>query len=259
MKIKYIDTHSHLNIEPLLDNIEEHIQELIKNNVFTNVIGVDLDSSRKAIELAQKYPQNVIASVGIHPEEANKFTSNDLVELEEIIKNNLEYISCIGECGLDYFYPEYNKEKQKELFYLQIELAKKYKKPLMLHIREAHSDNIEILKKINYKDIIIHCFSDGAEFVEEYNKLNCYISISGIVTFKNSLLLKEAVKKIPLNKLLTETDAPFLAPMPFRGKTNQPIYVIHINNYLSELLELKTEDFNEQILKNAKKILVLVK
>ena len=257
MKIKYIDTHSHLNIEPLLDDMEENIQELIRNNIFTNVIGVDLDSSRKAIELARKYPQNIIASVGIHPEEANTFTNNDLVELEEIIKNNIEYISCIGECGLDYFYSEYNKEKQKELFYLQINLAKKYKKPLMLHIREAHSDNIDILKKINYKDVIIHCFSDGAEFVEEYNNLECYISISGIVTFKNSLLLKEAVKKIPLNRLLTETDAPFLAPIPFRGKINKPVYVININKYLSELLEIEIQEFNNKILLNAKKILNL--
>ncbi len=257
MQIKYIDNHSHLNIEPLINNLDNHIQQLVEMRVFTNVIGVDLPTSKIAIELAKKYPKNITSSVGIHPEEAKNYSDNDLIELEKLIKDNLEYISAIGECGLDYYYPEYDKEKQKTLFMAQIELAKKYQKPLMLHVRAAHSDTIEILKIINYENVIIHCFSDGAEFVEEYNKLNAYISIPGIVTFKNTFLLKEAVKKIPIDKLLTETDSPFLAPIPFRGKTNKPEYVIHINEYISKLLEIDLDNLNEKLIQNAKKILNL--
>lgn len=256
---KIIDTHSHLNISPLIENSDYLIARYEELNIFANVVGTNIADSYKAIQLCKK-SKNLFCTIGIHPTEKQDLNIDSINELELMIKNNLDQISCIGETGLDYFHDGYDKQEQIKYFKLQIELAIKYNKPLMLHIRSAHDDAIEILKQ--YKKIpitIIHCFSDGNEKqIKEYNDLNCYISIPGIVTFKNADKLRQLIPLIPINKLLTETDAPFLTPAPFRSKTNNSQYLIHTNNKVAEILDINIDELNEILLNNAKNIFIFL-
>lgn len=259
--ILYIDTHTHTNLEPLYSESEEIIQESLKKQVGFNVVGIDLKTSKIALEQAKKY-DHLTCSVGIHPTELEQVDDQIINQLEDLIKNNLEHISCIGECGLDYYHElNYSKEKQKEYFIKQIELAKKYDKPLMLHIRYAHDDAIAILKEYNVKRAIIHCFTDKSTYIDIYNELDYYISIPGVITYKpntnNNLLdLYEAVRKIKKNRLLIETDAPWLAPTPFRGKTNYPYYVIHTLEFIANILNISKEEMQKNTFENALRILI---
>ncbi len=250
MKIKYFDTHSHYNIRPLNDSLEKHFQTLNDENIFVNVVGTNIEDSKIAIDIAKKY-NNAIASIGIHPSEVKSI--NDLKTLEELYLNNKEYIKAIGECGLDYHYENINKEKQKFFFIEQIKLAIKHNLTLVLHIRDAHQDAIKILNDFEFAKIkvIIHCYTDKLEFAKEYVKKGFFISIPGVVTFKNAFIVQEVTKWAPLNLLLTETDAPFLAPVPNRGKTNDSTNLHFINEFIANLKEVNPEQLNKQLIENA--------
>lgn len=255
--MKYFDTHTHTNYEPLKSQLNEIISVLEEKDMGINIVGCDIDSSYLATQQA-KQNHLLYCSIAIHPESAHKVTNLDktMNELEEMYLNNKSKVVCIGECGLDYSYEfvtNETKNKQKELFLAHIKLAHKYNLPIMMHIRDAHIDASAIIKEHLHLNLtwIVHCFSSNIEDAQRYVDMGCYVSIPGIVTFKNAQYLRDALKIIPINRLLTETDAPWLTPAPFRGKLNYPYYVIYTNEFIAKELNYDLDNFNKQLLENA--------
>jgi len=242
------DSHCHLNFKDFKNNLDEIIKRSQSNiGMFLNIVGIDYKSSLKAVKIAEKYGDKIFASIGIHP--TNILNINDFNKLEKITQNHK--VIAIGECGLDYTHIKFNKKinltekliikKQKELFLKHIDLAIKVNKPLIIHCREAHKDMIEILSKYKNKlNAVIHCFTGTFANAIHYLKLNCHLSFTGIITFTNQY--DSIIKNIPIEKILIETDAPFLTPVPFRGKQNQPMYVEYV---AKKIAEIKNKNFNE--------------
>ncbi len=209
-------------------------------------VGCDKVTSEKSIQLAEKY-ESIYASVGAHPSEKMSENREDDLSVENIIalaKN--QKVIAIGETGLDYFY---NKEAShldfmRERFREHIQVAKKVKKPLIIHTRDARADTIKIMQEEKADQIggVMHCFTESLDMAQAAIDLNFYISFSGIITFKNAKELIEVVKQIPIEKILIETDSPYLAPMPFRGKQNEPKYVKYV---AEKVAELKNMSFDE--------------
>lgn len=256
--IKYYDTHAHLNIEPLDVEIEPIIDELKKEKTIMNCIAVDLETSISSIELSKKYKGIVFGCVGIHPTDGWMYRNNvdqTIKELEKIIVENREHIICLGEIGLDYYTifrgSEIDKPFQQEMFRKQLELAVKYDLPINIHNRESENDLLDILKDYQLKKVMIHCFSANKELALKYLERGYYLSIPGIVTFKNAKDLQEAVKIIPLEKMVVETDCPFLTPVPYRGQTNKPQYVKYVAKEIAKLKGLDEEFVEKQLLENA--------
>ncbi len=252
MKYKIIDTHSHINCEPLLGEADAIIKHCLVESICLNVVGTNYENSVIAVEQAKKYP-NVFAIVGLHPCDVNEESQITIDKLDQLIKENINYIVAIGEIGLDYHYqPMPSKELQKKYFLAQIKLAEKYNLPIECHIRDAHDDAVELLKVHSPKcKGVIHCFEDEPKYVPIYLELGYYISVSGIVTFKKAARLNEALALIKPDKLLTETDGPWLAPVPHRGKTNYPYYVQHVNSYIANKLMIDLDELENQLMLNA--------
>jgi TatD DNase family protein len=238
----------------MLDDIPEKIKRAKENNI-THIInpGINLESTRKAQELSYKY-DNVYFLSGIHPEELDDKSYidilEDLKEIEEIAKDK----KClgIGEIGLDYHYESLLDKKQKELFKKQIEIAKKLNKPIAIHSRDSFSDTYDILKN-NKQKTLIHCFDYGLSEMEKFLELDFYISFTGIITFKNTRKeIIECVKIIPENRLLIETDSPFLSPEPKRGKKNEPSFVKYTLEKISEIKKIDVKCLENIINKNTK-------
>ncbi len=255
--MKYIDTHTHTNCLELIEKYDEILKDIEQLDMYINIVGNNLDDSILAINQSYK-SNNTFCTIGIHPNEFKNDQDIDdtLKKIENLYLKNKTKVKAIGEIGLDYYYnPDVNRKLlQKVWFEKQIMIAIKYNLPIVMHIRDAHLDAYNIIK--NYKNkttFIVHCFSGNPEDLERYNELNCYISISGIITFKNNNELRETIKLIPQNRLLTETDAPWLAPVPYRGKTNCPQYVIAINEFISELLKIDLNNLLSLLVNNAKK------
>ena len=221
--IYIINTHSHVNMLRET-NIDEAIQNAIDNKIVTIVPSSSAQDIFDTDKFIKKY-NDVYGYVGVFPEEVKDFSDKTLSDMEEIIKSNPKIIG-IGEIGLDYYWDKSFKELQKEVFIKQIKFANQMNLPLNIHSREAHLDTLEILKKYNKNSTaIMHCFSGSLEFARECIKEGIYIALGGVVTFKNAKKTKEVAKNIPLEYLLLETDDPYLAPVPFRGTENQPMYV----------------------------------
>lgn len=247
------DSHAHLNDAKLIDRVDEIIENAKKNHVDKMVcVGYDYESSMKSIELANKYKE-VYAAIGIHPSEANRFD----IDLSWIVK----YLShpkvvAVGEIGLDYYWDKTFKEEQKQLFINQIKLANEYKKPIIVHMRDATKDTYDTLKE--YKNLntlgVCHCYSASKEAMQQFIDLNMYISLAGPVTFKNANTPKEVAKAIDLNHLLVETDCPYLSPVPFRGKTNEPKNVLFVAEKIAELKGISLEELSEKTYKNTCKL-----
>lgn len=234
-----IDTHCHL----FKDDYED-IEDVIKkmgNNIMIVSGTNDLDNL-EVIELCDKYP-NIYGTIGIHPTEIKSITKDSFKIIEDNLNN--PKIVGIGEIGLDYYWSKENKEVQKEVFISQIELARKYKKCIVVHSREALNDTYEILK--NYKDVKvdIHCFSSSLEMANNFINLGCKLGIGGVLTFKNNIKLKDVVSKIDLKHILLETDSPYLTPEPNRGKRNEPYNIIYIAEKIAELKGISTDDVLE--------------
>ena len=238
-----VDSHCHLNM--LEDEKGLQMTDVVKRanengvNIINNIC-TDVNEFDKILNASKKF-KNVFTTVGVHPSNTeNKIPTLELL-LEYTKDNN---IVGIGESGLEYFYEPIDKIKQKKNFEIHIEAARKSKLPLVIHSRNADEDMIEILnsemKNGEFK-FILHCFSSGKKLCWSGLDLDGYISLSGIVTFKNAQDLRDIVKDVPLNKILLETDSPYLAPTPFRGKVNEPCYVKEIANYLVDFLKI---DFN---------------
>lgn len=253
--IKYFDVHSHLNEKSYNDLIDNAINNLKQNGIFTNVIGFDLDSSIKAIELAKTNPSNIKACIGIHPNNVNDYINNKdiFVQLDKLISENLDHITAVGEIGLDLFYQKENLELQKEFCKNQIFIAKKYNLPIMYHIREAFEEiKPFIIENKNYKQIV-HCFTSNSIQAEFYISNNCLLSIPGVVTFKNATDLQEVIKNYDLKHFVAETDSPYLTPVPFRGKLNYPHFVKYVYEKIAEIKNMDVNKVITSINENVKK------
>ena len=236
-----IDTHAHIFDEAFNKDREEVIKRIKEAKINKIVIvGFSKETNVLALELAKKH-DFIYPTAGYHPSEANEINEEDIQVLERFINDNKVY--AIGECGLDYYWVKDNIEKQKWLFNEQIKLAIKYDLPLVIHCRDAIADVYDILK--SYKGqvrFVMHCYSGSVEMAREFLKLGGYISLGGPVTFKNAKTPKEVALDVPLDRLLIETDCPYLAPTPYRGKRNEPSYV---RNVLNEIALLRGMDVLE--------------
>ncbi|MBO5447563.1 TatD family hydrolase [bacterium] len=247
-----INTHSHANMLRQT-NIDEAIAIAQTEKIITIVPSSTADDIFEVDKFIQKY-DGVYGYVGVFPEEVKTFTEKTLSDMENIIRNNKKIIG-IGEIGLDYYWDKSFKELQKEVFIKQIEFANQMNLPLNIHSRESHQDTLEILKKYNKNSTaILHCFSGSLEFARECIKEGIYIALGGVVTFKNAVKAKEVASEIPLEFLLLETDDPYLAPVPFRGKENQPMYVKYVAQTIAELRGITTDEVAIATTQNAERI-----
>ncbi|WP_404330642.1 TatD family hydrolase [Mesobacillus maritimus] len=248
------DTHVHLNAEQFNEDLQEVIDRAQAEGVTRMVVvGFDRSTITKAMELCETY-EFIYASVGWHPVDAIDMKPEDLEWLREL--SGHPKVVALGEMGLDYHWDKSPKEIQKEVFKKQIQLAKEVKLPIIIHNREATSDIVEILKETGAAEVggIMHCFSGSVETAKECLDMNFYISLGGPVTFKNAKKPKEVAEAIPLNRLLIETDCPYLAPHPYRGKRNEPAYVKLVAEQIAELKGISYDEVANATTENAKKL-----
>ncbi len=272
---KLIDAHTHIQFSAYKDDADEVIQRSLDVGVWLVNVGTQQDISRKAIELAEKYPQGVYATVGLHPIHTDK-SFHDKEELGESgeaftgrgeifdfsyyknLSDNPKVVA-IGECGLDYYHikDETAKKKQQAAFVQQIELASAVKKPIMIHCREAFDDLIEILKDSNSKSRttpgIIHFFSGNLTQATRLLDMGFYFTFGGVVTFARDY--DEIIKTVPLNRIMLETDAPYVTPAPYRGQRNEPAYVIEVAKKIAEIKGVNFEEIAHHTTENARIIL----
>ena len=253
MKYKIFDTHAHYDSDSFDEDRENVIKELQKNGVIGVLnCGSDLYGLRKSVELAKEFDM-FYAAVGIHPENADEFNEDVVKEIKEFVKN--EKVKAIGEIGLDYYWEENPpREVQKEVFRAQMKLADELNLPVVIHDRDAHKDTLEIMKEFPNVIGVVHCFSGSVEFAKECIKLGYYIGFTGVLTFKNAKKLVDVCREIPAERMLVETDCPFMAPVPFRGKRNKSDYIEYIIDKMSEIRGISGEEMNEILLNNKKRL-----
>ena len=234
-----IDTHVHLNDEKLYETINDTIEEAVKNGVTKMiVVGYDLESSKRAIAIAHQYPE-CYAAIGFHPTEIKNYDQKEYQWLEDHCVD--DRVVAIGECGFDFHWDTTTKEEQLIAFVKQIEIAKKYQLPLIIHSRDAIQLTYDTLKQhATMIGGVMHSYSGSVEMAKSFIKLHFYLGISGPVTFKNGKSMKEICEKIPREWLLSETDSPYLTPHPYRGTINSPKYIPLI---LEEMAKLQQVDF----------------
>lgn len=251
-----IDTHCHLDMSAFGDDLPAVIRRATDNQVRRIItIGIDLQSSGEAVALARRYPE-VSATIGIHPHDVDNIGDEEYLELEKLYAAQEDYIVGFGEIGLDYVKKYSTPAAQREHFSRQIDLAHSLKLPIIVHNREANSDTIRLLKEAGPLDHggIMHCFSGDYEFAQKVLDLGMLISIPGIITFKNADHLHKVAQKIPLEHLVLETDGPFLAPHPYRGKRNEPSYLLYTAETVARLRNLPLEDIALQTTENAENL-----
>lgn len=245
------DTHVHLNATQFLEDRDQVIQRAFDTGVnHMVVVGFDRETIPLAIEIAEQH-ETIYAAVGWHPVDAIDMTNEDLAWIEELSQH--PKVVAVGEMGLDYHWDKSPKDIQKEVFRKQIQLAKKVNMPIIIHNREATEDIIEILKEENAKEVggIMHCYNDSVDYVQTCLDMNFYISLGGPVTFKNAPMPKEVASVVPIDRLLIETDAPYLAPHPNRGKRNEPAFVKLVAEKIAEIRQISYEEICEKTTKNA--------
>ena len=251
-----IDTHAHINFENYKNRLDEVFENNKNNNVDYMILpGVETSKWDEIIEYCEKY-DNVYGAIGVHPSEISGLDNEALLKMAKLLKH--PKIKAVGEIGLDYYWDkdENIRELQKTAFIKQIELANKAEKTLIIHEREAHKDAFDILKEYRNPDInvVMHCFSGSPEFMKECVKEGYYIALGGIVTFKNALKPKEVAKEVPLDRLLVETDCPYLTPTPHRGEENEPSYVKFVAEEIARLKEISFDEVADATTKNALKV-----
>lgn len=248
--MKLVDTHCHIYGESYKDDINEVLQRAQENLEFIVNIGYDLWSSETAVEMANKY-DFVYATVGVHPTDISGYTDEVEEKLLELCKN--PKVVAIGEIGLDYHWMKDSKEVQENYFRKQMNLAQKTNKPVVIHTREAMEDTVNILQE--YKDVrgILHCYPGSYETAKQLMD-RYYFGIAGVVTFKNNVKTKEFIEKMPLERLIIETDSPYLTPVPHRGKRNEPSYVEFVANEIAKIKGISLEEVIKITTENAKKI-----
>lgn len=255
-----IDTHCHLNFEHLyreLDNVLARAEESGVKKFIT--ISVKIAEFKTILDIANKYP-NVYCAIGTHPNSAHEETHFGLEYIIQQCKH--EKLVAIGETGLDYYYEKAAKDAQKASFLKHIKAAQLTSLPLIIHTRNADIDTIEILKQqIDQKrfNFVMHCYTSGLDLAQVALHLGGYISFSGIATFKNAQQVRNIIKQIPLDRILIETDAPYLAPTPYRGKDNEPGYIVETAKYLAQYLEIEYQEFITITTKNALRLFTKIK
>ena len=258
----FVDSHCHLdriNLEKDKMEFDQLFVNAEKNNVAHMLcVAISMDQFPEMVAKSEKYP-NVSYSCGVHPLHVGEDKQFSLGDLEKLASD--ERVVAIGETGLDYYYSKDTVPMQHEYFAKHIEVGNKLNKPLIVHTRDAREDTIGILKENNADNCggVLHCFTESWEMAKAAMDIGFYISISGIATFKNAVELQEVVRKLPLDRLLIETDSPYLAPVPYRGKQNQPAYVKHVAEFIAELKGVKLEELAEVTTNNFKELFSTVK
>jgi len=269
-----IDTHAHLNFSAYKDDAEETAKRALDQDTWIINIGSQCSTSERAVLMAEKYPEGVFAAIGIHPIHLSELVFKDKVDDDEEVEfypsveefDEEKYLNlakskkvvAIGEIGLDYFHNSENKERQKEVFGEQIGLAIKLNLPIIVHCREAHNDIIEILrgKKEIYGEKlkgVVHCFSGRLSQAKIYTEeFGFFLGFNGIITFDRSY--DKVLREIDLKYILTETDCPYLTPIPFRGKRNEPLYVKYVAEKIAEIKGTKIEEIEKTTTESAKKL-----
>lgn len=274
---KYIDIHSHVNFKAFDEDRDEVIKKALDNDTWVINVGTQIDTSKKAVELANQYKEGVYAIIGLHPvhtgasfhdvkelgEGGKEFTSRGEVFDKDVYRELLKdpKVVAIGECGLDYYHlDEDSIENQKKAFIEQIELANEFNKPLMLHIRNnkentkhsAYFDSLELLKKYSKVKGDVHFFAGGLEEAKAFLDFGFTLSFTGVVTFTHDY--DEVIKNTPIDMIMSETDAPYITPVPYRGKRNEPSYVKEIVHKIAEIKGLSEEETAEALIANAKRV-----
>lgn len=239
-----VDSHCHLNFPELVQNMDQVLDSMRSHDVgHALCVSVTLDKFPEVLAIAEQYP-NIYASVGVHPdyEDIQEPTVEELVRLADHPR-----VVAIGETGLDYFRLTGDLEWQRNRFRTHIRAAKATGKPLIIHTRNAPEDTLRLMREEGANEVggVMHCFTESWEVAQAAIEMGFYISFSGIVTFKNAQALKEVAQRVPLNRMLVETDSPYLAPIPFRGKTNQPAYVRHVAEEIARLREIPLQQVVE--------------
>lgn len=250
--MKLVDSHCHLdcldfNLDDLPEDLDAAMQLADSKAVKAYLcVSINLENFPNVLALAKRYP-HVYASVGVHPTEQDGEEPSEQ-RLLELAKDDT--IIAIGETGLDYYWLKDQPEWQRERFRTHIRVAKQCQKPLIIHSRDAKADTIRIMQEEGADRGVMHCFTEDYAMAKQALDLGFYISFSGIVTFKNAKQLHEVAQKIPMERMLIETDCPYLAPMPYRGKTNQPAYVYHVAEHIAALRNIPIETVAEQTTNN---------
>lgn len=240
--MSYLDSHCHINGEEFFEDIDVVLNNMVLSDVKkAMIISLNPKEYQRAMTINHK---NIVfkRAIGIYPEDVLKY---DIKDFEEYFKE----ADAIGEIGLDYYWSKENIEKQKEVFDLQLSIAEKLNKPVIIHSRSAAQDTYDILKKHKCRGVL-HCYSGSKEMAKELIKLGYYISFAGVITFKNAKEPLEVAKNISLERMLVETDSPYLAPVPKRGKRNEPANVVYTAKFIADNLNINIEEFNEIINKN---------
>lgn len=249
--MKIFDTHTHLNVQQFENDTEEVLAKAKELGVSEMaVVGFDHDTIEKSLALKDNY-EHIYSIIGWHPTEAGSYNQEVEAYLQERLV--LPKVVALGEIGLDYYWMEDPKDVQEKVFRRQIAIAREMNLPISVHTRDAIEDTYEILKSENIQNVggIMHSFSGDEEWAQRFLDLGMHLSFSGVVTFKKALDVQAAAKIVPLDKLLVETDAPYLAPVPYRGKRNEPGYTRYVVEKVAELREMSVEDVASQTRRNA--------
>jgi TatD DNase family protein len=251
--MELIDTHCHLTFEPLVDDVEAVLQRS-KSAAVTGwiTVGTDIEDSKKAIALSERF-DNVYAAAGIHPHEAKTVTDEMTVQLKQIARH--PKVVAIGETGLDFHYNHSLEADQCRVFGRHLEIAQQLKLPVIIHSRKAFEKTLEILEQSNapFEKVVFHCFSGSAEQAGVILDKGCFLSFTGVVTFKNAEKTRKAASVVPLDRLMVETDCPYMSPEPVRKqKVNEPALMVHTARFLAELRKMEFERFAEQVTQNSK-------
>lgn len=251
-----VDSHCHLDMNNYEEDLHEILTRALSHGVKSIItIGIDEESSKKAIDLAKKYPF-IKATIGIHPHDVEQSDDSSFLRLKELATENKEHVVAYGEIGLDYAKLYSAPDIQKIAFRKQLQLAKDLKLPVIIHDREAHDDTLEILQQTGpfpHRGVM-HCFSGDITLAKKVIELGFFISIPGVVTFKNAHSLQEVVKKAPLDSIILETDGPFLTPVPWRGKRNEPSYLLYTAEKVAKLKGISIEEVADKTTKNVENL-----
>ena len=253
MKDYLIDTHAHIdmgvNEETSLSDI---ISEMNEHGVKKAIIpAVEIATQNKVVELANS-DENIFGMVGLFPSEVKTYTPDFEAKMENIAKNNKKIVA-VGEIGLDYYWDKSFVDLQKEVFIKQIKMAQRLNLPIVVHDREAHKDCFDILCEQKAENVLFHCFSGSVEFMKECVKQGWYIALGGVVTFKNAVKMKDVAREVPLEKLVLETDSPYLTPVPYRGKPNKPAYVKFVAEQIAKIRGIHLEELIDITTTNAER------
>ena len=255
-----IDTHCHLNDEKLLCDVDRIVGDFDKDGIESAIcVGYDMPSSECALELAEKYDR-VYAQVGVHPHDADTLRDEDCQRILELAKHGK--VVAIGEIGLDYYYDLSEREVQRSAFARQIELANEAELPIVLHVRDAYEDTRKILfdmQKYIRNGLLLHCYSGSCEYVKIFDKLDAYYAFGGAITFKNAKYNIQSLASVQKDRLLLETDCPYMTPVPYRGKINEPKYVSLVAKKAAEVLGVTLEEIETTTTQNAKRLFTRLK